>query len=302
MPGNRDNLSDKICIFLDEASGCGVEEVRSLDDSWRRDMDVFGPFSSEILAGGRRFAVNREGPGFGGPVIAAARLGSAMDLAWELVREGVLPERGSVLAGEQTSGRGRMRRVWHSPAGNIHGALYLGHLPDRWRQAASLLAGACLAHALQVATGGLIAIKWPNDLVQAGRKVAGILVEDRREGIMLGVGVNLHHAPADGLLRRDAVLPAGTLQGGEGEGPLSLWVRALAPAMEALDDALRMDRAEWIRSIEPRMLWLGRDVSVVEDGRETVRGCFAGLSEDGGLVIQNSTGKQTLYSGSVLVL
>jgi len=109
-----------------------------------------------------------------------------------------------VLADEQTAGRGRQGRSWHSTAG---AGLYLSVLlrpsdpapaVTRWTIAAALAA----AEACRATSGVDVAIEWPNDLMAGGRKVGGILAESRTTGsrvdeLILGVGINVHHAAAD---------------------------------------------------------------------------------------------------------
>lgn len=127
--------------------------------------------------------------------------GSTNDRASELARQGAA-EGTLVVADQQTGGRGRLGRRWHSPAGtNLYVSLVLR--PDRPPSEVppiTLLAGAAVAGAL-AAVGIQARLKWPNDvLVQtdAGmRKVAGILTEmaserDRVRHVVVGIGVNVN--------------------------------------------------------------------------------------------------------------
>jgi len=104
------------------------------------------------------------------------------------------PDRTVLVADEQRSGRGRLGRRWHSPPGR---GLYLsvlfrdvdgGPLVTRWT-----LAGAVAAcRACRTLSGAEIAIKWPNDLVHAGRKLGGVLAELRGGSeLILGTGINV---------------------------------------------------------------------------------------------------------------
>jgi BirA family biotin operon repressor/biotin-[acetyl-CoA-carboxylase] ligase len=118
--------------------------------------------------------------------------GSTNDVAASLA--GVGAEEGTVVVAEtQTAGRGRMGRVWHSPPGaGLYVSIVLTppHTPG---------AGVALAEGVQAATGLGAEIKWPNDLIVAGRKLAGILAESAAQGgalqfIVLGFGLNLRPA------------------------------------------------------------------------------------------------------------
>ena len=104
-----------------------------------------------------------------------------------------------VLAETQTSGRGRLGRVWHSPAGlNIyHSILLRPALSPAACALLPLMAGLAGARAIGRVTGMPPVVKWPNDLLFAGRKVAGILSEMELRGpevlfVVLGVGINVN--------------------------------------------------------------------------------------------------------------
>jgi BirA family biotin operon repressor/biotin-[acetyl-CoA-carboxylase] ligase len=124
-----------------------------------------------------------------------------------------------VTAAEQTAGRGRQGRAWHSPRGGawLSVAWPMAHPPARYA-AASLVAGAALRRA--VASLGVDArrleVKWPNDLVIGGRKAAGILCEQfagaagAAGSLVIGVGVNVDFDPA--LFPPDLRTPATTLR------------------------------------------------------------------------------------------
>jgi BirA family biotin operon repressor/biotin-[acetyl-CoA-carboxylase] ligase len=118
----------------------------------------------------------------------------ARDLARAGAAEGTV-----VVAERQTAGRGRLGRSWHSPAGlNLYCSLVLrpplapGAVPRL-----ALVVGAAVAAAIVEETGAAAAIKWPNDVLVDGRKVAGILVEmdaemERVHHVIAGIGVNVN--------------------------------------------------------------------------------------------------------------
>ena len=135
--------------------------------------------------------------------IALAEIDSTNDEARRRARQGA-PSWTVVVADCQRSGRGRLGREWHSAAGF---GLYLSVLirpggvlsePARWTIAASV--AACRAcHHLGAKD---VAIKWPNDLVLAGRKLAGTLTELRSNGscveeVVIGTGFNVGHRTED---------------------------------------------------------------------------------------------------------
>jgi BirA family transcriptional regulator, biotin operon repressor / biotin---[acetyl-CoA-carboxylase] ligase len=100
------------------------------------------------------------------------------------------------VADEQTEGRGRLGRSWEAPAGtSIHVSILLrppvepAHLPEL-----SLVAGGGVAEAIAEVTGIEPSIKFPNDVLIGGRKVAGILAESSEGRVVLGIGVNVNQS------------------------------------------------------------------------------------------------------------
>jgi BirA family transcriptional regulator, biotin operon repressor / biotin---[acetyl-CoA-carboxylase] ligase len=104
------------------------------------------------------------------------------------------PEGAVAVAEEQTAGRGRLGRPWHAPARtsilmslNLRPAVEVPRLPEL-----SLVAGVAAAEAIAVETGVQPEVRFPNDLLIGGRKVAGILAEARDERVVLGIGINVN--------------------------------------------------------------------------------------------------------------
>jgi BirA family biotin operon repressor/biotin-[acetyl-CoA-carboxylase] ligase len=128
------------------------------------------------------------------------------------------PEGAVVAADEQTEGRGRLGRSWAAEPGTallfsllLRPRVNTARLPELMPLAAE--AG---AEAIEAATGLRADVKHPNDLLVAGRKVAGMQAEARGDHVVLGVGVNVNQAPVQ--LPRETRLPATSLRiagGGE---------------------------------------------------------------------------------------
>lgn len=192
-------------------------------------------------------------PGVAG-VLALDRTGSTNDEARRLAETGA-PSGTVVVASSQSHGRGRRGRAWHSPPGL---GLYLSVLfrpratvadAIRWTLASGV--AACEASRAAGALG--VSIEWPNDLVWAGCKVAGTLVELRSAGegiadLVVGTGFNLNHRAQDfppELRGRAASLAmacgGGTLDGGE---VAAEYLSRLFPLHQALE------RGEWSSLLE----------------------------------------------------
>ena len=136
----------------------------------------------------------------GQKIIYFQRLTSTMEAArqgaWGGAKEGTV-----IIAGEQTAGRGRLKRAWHAPGGNIALSIIL------YPEAAGLpylvmIASLAAACSIESVTGLNAKIKWPNDILIKEKKVAGILIEnevkgDRVANAIVGIGINIALRPDD---------------------------------------------------------------------------------------------------------
>lgn len=112
---------------------------------------------------------------------------------------------------EQTEGRGRLGRTWEAPAGSsvLVSIALRPAVPTTNLAELSLVAGRACAAAIAELTGLTAEVKWPNDVLIRGRKVAGILAEAREGRVVLGVGINV--SQADESLPERAQYPATSL-------------------------------------------------------------------------------------------
>jgi BirA family biotin operon repressor/biotin-[acetyl-CoA-carboxylase] ligase len=113
------------------------------------------------------------------------------------------PEGAIAVADEQSEGRGRLGRSWHAPAGTsvLVSVLLRPRVDSSRLPELSLLTGGAVAEAIAEVTGLEPAIKFPNDVLLGGKKVAGILAESSDGRVVLGIGVNANQSaeqlPAD---------------------------------------------------------------------------------------------------------
>ena len=125
---------------------------------------------------------------------------STMDVAKDMARRGC-PAFTVVVAGRQTQGRGRMRRVWGSEEGGLYFTVVLRpHLPVLWSSRVNFLVSLTLAGVLRENYGVDAGLKWPNDILVQGRKLSGLLSEMESEGdqvrfIDVGIGLNVNNHP-----------------------------------------------------------------------------------------------------------
>lgn len=231
------------------------------------------------------------GPAIAWRVIRRDTVASTMSEAAALASEGA-PEGTVVVARSQTAGRGRAGRTWIDPGAALLATVLLRPpLPAAAMTAAPLWMGVAAAEAIEAACPGLrVWIKWPNDLWlgerNAGRKTGGILVEIKAGGAMLaGFGVNLAFP---GEERPDGAADLRSF-GGETSADelLGFLLDRIARRYTALVAAGgRLPLDEWLA----RAALLGERVAVV-DGGSAAAGRFAGVREDGALLLAEDSGE-----------
>jgi BirA family transcriptional regulator, biotin operon repressor / biotin---[acetyl-CoA-carboxylase] ligase len=206
-----------------------------------------------------------------------------------------------IVAKEQRRGRGRRGRAWISPVGNLYATLMLtdpapaSAAPQLAFVAALALHDAAVAGAPALAPR--LALKWPNDLLCVGRKIAGILVEGEGEpvAVAIGIGVNCRahpdatELPATDFAAAGAEVDAATLfwhLAAAMQARLALWNRGAGFAEV---------RAAWLS----RALGLGQAIRVRLAEREAT-GCFETIDEAGRLVLRTATGEvEAVAAGDV---
>jgi BirA family biotin operon repressor/biotin-[acetyl-CoA-carboxylase] ligase len=141
-----------------------------------------------------------EFPGRGDRMVYLPETASTMDVAKELARRDC-PAFTVVVAGRETMGRGRMRRVWDSKEGGLYFTVVLRpSIPVVWSSRVNFLVALTLAGVLRDGFGVDAGLKWPNDILVQGRKLSGLLSEMESEGeqvrfINVGIGLNVNNRP-----------------------------------------------------------------------------------------------------------
>ncbi|RST73644.1 biotin--[acetyl-CoA-carboxylase] ligase [Siminovitchia acidinfaciens] len=140
---------------------------------------------------------------FGRSVHYFDSLESTQKAAYQLAYDGA-PEGTLVIAEEQTSGRGRLGRAWHSASGKgiWMSIIVRPDLPPQKAPQFTLITAVAVARAIEEVTEITPEIKWPNDLLIKGKKVVGILTElqaeaDKISSLIIGIGMNVNHASDD---------------------------------------------------------------------------------------------------------
>ncbi|WP_224982130.1 biotin--[acetyl-CoA-carboxylase] ligase [Geomonas agri] len=245
----------------------------------------------------------------GSSIICLKETESTNQVAFKLAEDGAL-EGTVVIADAQTAGKGRLGRVWLSPPGvNLYCSVVLR--PAIAPMAAcqlTFLSVVAVARAIESCTTLKPQIKWPNDILISGKKVAGLLNEMNAETekvnfVVLGIGVNLNLDMAsisESLLRHPAT---SLLQEGGVEVDRLAFTKALLIELDRLYDVFLAEgeapvRAEWLE----RSAIKGRNVKVSQGEREFV-GMVQGVDSFGALLVQLSDGRmETVLSGDVALV
>jgi BirA family biotin operon repressor/biotin-[acetyl-CoA-carboxylase] ligase len=235
---------------------------------------------------------------FGHPVYLYQQIGSTNDEARRLAQARA-PEGLLVVAETQTAGRGRSGRRWLTPPGSAlaFSLVLRPNVPPAQAMRLTMLAALAVCEAIEQVAGVRVALKWPNDILVAGQKTAGILVESasRADGepqldyAVLGIGINVDAAPPAAEV--DFPATALNLQAAHPVDRLIL-LRAILKELEAGYAALAVpDPTALHAAWAARLVWLGQRVVVHTAGGQ-VAGEAEGADADGALLVRVASGER----------
>jgi BirA family biotin operon repressor/biotin-[acetyl-CoA-carboxylase] ligase len=224
----------------------------------------------------------------GQKVVYYPTLPSTMDTAREKARQG--EEEGTVvIAGEQTAGRGRLKRSWLTPEGNIALSILLrpanASLPYL-----IMIASLAAARSIESVSGQTTQIKWPNDVLIDGKKICGILIENELKGnkvdfSIIGIGINVALKVTDHKEIADTATSLTTKQNDDLRLKL---IKALLQEFDKLYFQLPDGKAiyeAWRR----KLLTLGKSVKATW-GKQVIEGTAEDVDENGALLIRDVHG------------
>ena len=208
-----------------------------------------------------------------------------------------------ITAGEQTAGRGRRGRSWVSPRGNLSATLLIdpGKPAGECAQLSFAAALAASDAVSALAPGSSIKVKWPNDVLAEGRKIAGILLESASSGgaapgwLVIGIGINLFAHPPDTEFPATSLPALGVIAPAPEDGLLHL-AAAFAKWYEFW-------RAEGFAPI--RDAWLARAAGLGTRIRARLQngelvGVFEGIDMSGALLLREAQDRvRTIAAGEV---
>jgi len=219
------------------------------------------------------------------------------------------PEGAVLAAEEQRAGRGRMGRTWTSPprAALTFSVLLKPAVPPARRGWLPLLTGVAVATAVTQVAGVETRIKWPNDLLTADAKLAGILAEASGDAVVVGIGLNVSTEPAEFPQARPGALPATSLRAAGATaldraglllailGELEHWYRAW---QRAGGDP---DRSGLRAGYTGLSATIGRTVRAELPGGQALSGSAAGVDSEGRLLVRVSSGAEVAVSAGDVV-
>jgi len=224
-------------------------------------------------------------------------LGSTNDEARRLADAGA-PHGTVVHADQQTAGRGRFSRRWISPPGNLYLSIVLRlDLPPKRGTELGFLASLAVADAVDALLPRQVraTLKWPNDVLVRGGKIAGILLEQASDATIMGIGLNVLHAPSGLSYQVSTIVGCGGLATVDGTrekllGALASWLGVWQ------QDGFAPIRSAWLVRAHPQGTALG-----VRLGEQFINGTFAGIDSDGTLMLDTAQGRARIVAGDVRV-
>ena len=212
-----------------------------------------------------------------------------------------------IMARHQTAARGRRGRAWAMPEGNFAATLVMK--PTERPEVVALrsfVAALALSDAFVAVSGRAepFALKWPNDVLLNGGKVAGILLESVGQGsgvahLAIGIGVNLVAAPGADQVEPRALRPVSLLEETGARVTPEEFLNALAPAYAAWEAIFTTSgfapiRAAWLA----RAARIGQPITA-RTGAETLQGTFQTVDDSGALVLQTAQGRRAIPAADV---
>ncbi|MCS7171250.1 MAG: biotin--[acetyl-CoA-carboxylase] ligase [Aquificaceae bacterium] len=208
-----------------------------------------------------------------------------------ILKEGRLRPWTLVVSNKQTSGRGRLGRVWYSFEGGLYLSFSLSAGFKDERSSPLVVANAVADYLKSL--GFMPAIKWVNDVYLQGKKVCGVLVEKLREQLIVGIGINLNQEsfPQD----LEAVSLKMIL--GKTFEKVDFLLGLMDHLQKNLERLMREGFSTFRKSIEDRLLFKGAEVILYTP--EPVVGILEGLEEDGSLMLLTQEGLKSFQVGEL---
>ncbi len=244
---------------------------------------------------------------FGRVLEYSERVTSTNDVILDMAERGA-PHGAVCLADEQTAGRGRRGYGWFSPPGCGIWASFLlrPRLPAARTPPLTLCSAGAVARSLEATAGVTVEIKWPNDLLIRGRKVAGMLAETRvvtadEPVIVVGMGINVNHTHDMFPHEISDTATSLRIESGGLVSRQDLFLSILTSFESAYLHYLESGPSTPLADVDARLAWRGRMVEA--DSPAGATGRLTRVDEEGGLVLEREEhGPIVIRSGSIRLL
>ena len=196
-----------------------------------------------------------------------------------------------VLSEQQTAGKGRHGKTWHSPeSGNIY--LSIKYQVESRVPALSLIIGLLIAEALDETSGQKInaQLKWPNDLLLENKKICGILIESEieQDNIELTIGIGINYSiPKKESWWGDLGELADVL-------PREKLINAI---LKKIINYKEHSYPDWKKGWEKRCLHQNIEISILTNQQKEIKGIFRGVDNEGKMLLETNNGIQSISSG-----
>jgi|GEM_PF-1445997 BirA family biotin operon repressor/biotin-[acetyl-CoA-carboxylase] ligase len=238
-----------------------------------------------------------------GDIYCVKECSSTMDAVYNLSENKVFKDYDSLITQFQSKGRGQFKKDWFSGSGNLLVSFKIPFVfQGEWNEnLLPLILGNLICQSLED-FGVQARIKWPNDIFLKEKKIAGILVEKKKDYYIAGLGVNLVSAPDDFMLESFFSMPASSLAQNRIiiDNPVLFWDLIFSEIYEFLNKKLANEApSDLIISLNQKLLWVNEEVYFRNSRGEVEKFFLHGVSDDGGLILFSAAGTKVVYSGNI---
>lgn len=235
-----------------------------------------------------RFESLRQSEWLGRSTQTHATIPSTMDLAFDDAKSGA-PHGHIVIADEQSAARGSHGRTWIGTGQLTFSLVLRVDLPPAACPPLTLAAGLGVSDCVEALVTNDVRIKWPNDVLIADQKVAGILSETRGECIVVGIGLNIAEDPYLAQFSATSLAGCGAVSTRE-----DVLARLCSSLEVRFDQHLQHGASSTAGALEERLAWRGEEVTCGERS-----GRLVGVANDGRLKMRNEDGVFEVSSGTL---
>lgn len=210
-----------------------------------------------------------------------------------------------VVAGQQSAGKGQSDRHWHSPPGGLYVSVLLKPSETRHAPQLALLGGIAVVQSLcnLLPKQYEPSLKWPNDVIVHGKKIAGVLSElvTERRVCIVGMGININLTERDlGAFSKNAFPGTSMRLLDPGIYEIEEFFQVLMRKLEGLYELYQNEGFEPIRFLwEQNCSHIGHRIRFAQSETDIIEGVFEGIDSNGALMISTSGGPKALVSGRV---